>query len=278
MRLTINLATRPYVQLDRIFRQLRIAIVVLVATAVALVFWLHARSAAARAQNVELQAIQVRTAALTAERTRNEARLREPANAAVLQQVQLLNALFQRKSFSWTAVLMDLEEVLPAGVQVTSIDPEIARTGEVSIHLRVSGQRERAVLLVRNLEKSRRFLAPRLVGEAQQQQEKKSDVAVPAAYLSGPAAAQAAQNGNAPSPGNAAGSAVSPVDFDIVAGYNPLQPRVREKISRTKPSAAEVSEAGLPDTASSGKVLSGAGTIFRLPAAPGATPPSRRVR
>ena len=186
MRITVNLATRPYVELDRIFRQLRLAIALLALSSVGLVFWLHQRSGIAREQSRELQAIQARTAGLTAERTRNETRLREPGNAAVLQQVQFLNALFQRKSFSWTAVLMDLEEVLPAGVQVTSIDPQVTTGGEVSIHLRVSGQRERAVLLVRNLEKSHRFIAPRLMGEAQQQQEKSSGIAVPAAYLSGP--------------------------------------------------------------------------------------------
>ncbi len=33
--------------------------------------------------------------------------------------------LFAEKSFSWTSVMMDLERVLPAGVQVTSIEPAI---------------------------------------------------------------------------------------------------------------------------------------------------------
>ncbi len=46
---------------------------------------------------------------------------------------------------------MDLEHVLPAGVQVTSIDPATSKTGEVNIRLRVSGERDRAVELMRNL-------------------------------------------------------------------------------------------------------------------------------
>ena len=49
-----------------------------------------------------------------------------------------MNALFLRKSFSWTAVMMDLETVLPSGVQVTSIEPQIASSGDVVIRLRVS--------------------------------------------------------------------------------------------------------------------------------------------
>ena len=77
---------------------------------------------------------------------------------------QFLNALFARKSFSWTAVMMDLESVLPTGVQVTSIEPAITKEGEVNIRLRVSGDRDRAVQLVRNLETSQRFVAPRLAG------------------------------------------------------------------------------------------------------------------
>ncbi len=235
MRLTINLATRPYVELDRIFRQLRIAIGALALTALGLALWLHARTGQAREQQRQIETIQAKAAALDAERSRNEQRLRQPQNAAVLQQVDFLNALFQRKSFSWTAVLMDLEEVLPTGVQVTSIDPQIARSGEVNIRMRVSGPREKAVQLVRNLEGSHRFIAPRLVGEAQQQQEKASGITLPAAYL--PTGAV---------PGTpAAQTGPLPVDFDLVAGYNPLQPRVRERAAHREPGAAAAAEDGV---------------------------------
>ena len=246
MRLTINLATRPYVELDRIFQQLRIAIAVLAVIAVAMAIWLHSRSAQAREQERQIQAIQAKTAALDAERTRNEARLQQPQNAAVVQQVDFLNALFQRKSFSWTAVLMDLEEVLPAGVQVTSIDPQIAPSGEVNIRMRVSGPREKAVQLVRNLEGSHRFIAPRLVGESQQQQEKGTGVAVPSAYLSGPAnsANQSATAYDAAGTPQTTSAGPPPVDFDLVAGYNPLQPRVRERAGRLKPSVADAEDGG----------------------------------
>jgi type IV pilus assembly protein PilN len=67
--------------------------------------------------------------------------MHQPKNAAVLSQSQFLNQLFARKAFSWTAVMMDLENVLPSGVQVLNIDPVISRDGKVTIRLRVSGQR-----------------------------------------------------------------------------------------------------------------------------------------
>lgn len=239
MRIAVNLATRPYVQLDRLFRQLRIAIVILAIAAVGLMFWLRGRSASVRAQQAQVAAIQARTAALTAERTRNEARLREPANAAVLRQIDFLNALYQRKIFSWTAVLMDLEEVLPSGLQVTSIDPQIAANGAVNIRMRVSGPRERSVQLIRNLEVSHRFIAPRLVGETQQARERgASGVQMAAAYLNGPQAQNADPTALVNSGAGSAASGPPATDIDIIAGYNPLQLRVRERATRTGSSTA----------------------------------------
>ena len=206
MRITINLATRPYVELGLVFKQLRIVIGVLAVTAMGLIFWLHGLSAKAKEQQQKLDAIHARTAELVQERQQNEARMKQPLNAAVLDRAQFLNALFARKSFSWTAVLMDLEQVLPPGVQVSSIEPQIAPSGEVQIRLRVIGDRDRAVDLVRNLEKGKRFLAPRLVGEAALQQKENAQ--------------QQQFNGGAPVLPNG-------VEFEIVSGYNPLQPRVR---------------------------------------------------
>jgi type IV pilus assembly protein PilN len=107
--------------------------------------------------------------------------------------------------------MMDLEHVLPAGVQVTSIEPATSKTGEVNIRLRVSGERERAVELIRNLEKSQRFVAPRLAGEAAQAQEGRG-------------------------PGSPVLSA-SAVEFEIYSGYNPL-PEVREKTTKVVPASA----------------------------------------
>jgi type IV pilus assembly protein PilN len=95
---------------------------------------------------------------------------------------------------------MDLEHVLPSGVQVTSIDPSITKEGDVNIRLRVSGDRDKAVQLVRNLEKSRRFLSPRLSNESLQA----SQQGATGAYNQLPAGAQTG------------------VQFDILSGYNPV--------------------------------------------------------
>src|SRR5580700_4333868 len=165
MRISVNLATRPFVELRPLFARLRIAMGLLALLAVGLYFGLNALNARAKVATAEMDTLKAKTAAFEQERMRDEARMKQPDNQSVLERSQFLNALFTRKSFSWTAVMMDLEHVLPPGVQVTSIDPVISKEGDVSIRLRVVGDRDRAVQLVRNLETSQRFVAPRLGGE-----------------------------------------------------------------------------------------------------------------
>jgi len=202
MKITVNLATRPFIELRPIFLRLRIFMAVLAVVAVGALVASHILQRRLDAAEAQINAVHAKVVAAQDEKRKNEQRMREPENAAVLARAHFLNALFLRKSFSWTAVMMDLETVLPAGVQVTSIEPEPTSDGDVMIRLRVSGDRDRAVQLVRNLERSKRFLAPRLTGEATQAKEAGS------------------QNNNV-----AANSlAPSGVEFEILANYNPLPP------------------------------------------------------
>ncbi len=206
MRISVNLATRPFVEIRPLLARLRLAMAVLSLLALGLGIWLHALNQRAAMGEAQIKALKVRTTELQQERQANEARMRQSGNQAVLERSRFLNDLFARKSFSWTAVMMDLERVLPAGVQVTSIEPQVSTTdGTVTIRLRVSGERDRAVQLVRNLEGSARFVHPQLSNEAAQ-----------AADTNGRATVVQAS------------SAVVPgaVEFNILSGYNPL-PEVR---------------------------------------------------
>jgi type IV pilus assembly protein PilN len=175
----------------------------------------------------------MKTTAFQNERQLNEARMRQPQNKAVLDRAQFLNAVFAEKSFSWTAVMMDLERVLPTGVQVTSIEPVISKEGNVNIRLRVSGDRDRAVLLLRNLETSQRFIAPRLAGESTQTAEGRGTVAAAA----GP-------------PG---------VEFEIFSGYNPL-PEAVKTVVMEKATGDAAAEAHVKVRAKSAMKATGAKT------------------
>ncbi len=205
MRISVNLATRPFVELRPLFARLRLAAIALGVLAIGLGFALHSLNAKAKVAQAHMDSLKAKTLQFQQERQRNEARMRQPQNMAVLERSQFLNAVFAAKSFSWTAVMMDLERVLPTGVQVTSIEPSITKEGDVVIRLRVSGDRDRAVQLVRNLETSQRFVSPRLAGEAAQQA---LDKGLPGAQA-GPAG----------------------VEFEIFSGYNPLPEVAVKKIS-----------------------------------------------
>jgi len=216
MRISINLATRPFVELRPLFARLRLAMAALALTAIALGAGLHMLNARARADEDQMDSLKAQTLAALTERQTNEGRMRQPQNRAVLERSQFLNDLFARKSFSWTAVMMDLERVLPAGVQVTSIEPVITAEGDVNIRLHVTGQRDLAVDLVRNLERSQRFLAPRLVNETSQTKEPNGLTPV-------------VQTGV---PGG--------VEFDILSGYNPLPAAAKDHEQEQKDAAQKV--------------------------------------
>jgi type IV pilus assembly protein PilN len=205
MRVSVNLATRPFIELRPLFARLRLAAVALVLLAVGLWFGLRVLNAKAAKAQVQMDALKAKTTEFQNERQKNEARMRQPQNMAVLERSQFLNDLFARKSFSWTAVMMDLEKVLPAGVQVTSIEPVISKEGDVNIRLRVAGDRDKGVLLVRNLETSQRFVSPRLASEAAQTQE---------------------GNRGAGGPQMVPGA----VELEIFSGYNPLPEAAVKKV------------------------------------------------
>jgi type IV pilus assembly protein PilN len=225
MRISVNLATKPFVELRPLFARLRLAMAGLVVLAVVLALALHTLRAKAAEADARMNDLKEKTTQFQQERQRNEARMRQPQNMAVLERSQFLNAMFAKKSFSWTAVMMDLERVLPAGVQVTSIEPVVSKEGDVTIRLRVSGERDREVELVRNLERSQRFLNPRLSGEASQQQQQ--------------------LNGNVrPGPGmNVVQTGPGEVEFEIMSGYNPLPPAADKKAK-----AAVVKDENAEDT------------------------------
>jgi type IV pilus assembly protein PilN len=118
---------------------------------------------------------------------------------------------------------------------VTTLEPVRAKNGVTTLHLRVVGPHDLGVQMVRNMEDSRRFLHPRIVGE------------------------------NAESAGTGPNQAFQPVsdtnrfDFDILTEYNPPSPQER---AAEKTGKAEARRA--PQTAPQ---------VHAAPAAPPSTAP-----
>jgi len=216
MKITLNLASQPYVDLRMVLKRLRIVMLVLILIAIPLLLLLKAEHK--KAESATARVNQMRNSVRNLERQQQsyEALMREPQNAAVLTQSGYLNGLFRQKSFSWTATMTDLETVLPSGVQVLSLDPAITKSGTVQIHLRVSGARDRAIQLVQNLEKSKHFASPRLADEMLAQTQGQNNSFQPV-------------------------SNTSAVNFDILADYRPVTP---EEMSAEENSARHDKKSG----------------------------------
>lgn len=208
MKIRVNLASKPYIDVRSIVKQLRILMAVFVLLALPLWLMLRSERSKAEASTVRVEAVENSVHRLEQQQQSYQALMRQPQNAAVLTQSDFLNSLFRRKAFSWTATMTDLETVLPSGVQVLSIDPEVSRDGKVAIRLRVSGARDRAVELVRNLEKSRHFAYPKLTGES------------------------LATSTGGPNQGVQQISSAMQVNFEIFANYRPLS-EAEEKADKT---------------------------------------------
>jgi len=221
MRITLNLATRPFADLGPAMKRLRIAMAVLALVAIGLGLGLraiHQKAEQARARDHSLDG---QIARVAQERKGYEDLMHQPDNAQLLTEVGVLNRLFDEKTFSWTLAMEDLETVLPGGVQVSTLEPVRAKDGHITLHLRVLGPRDKAIDLVRNLEHSRRFLLPRIVGE------------------------------NAETTTGGANERLEPVsasnrvNFDLLAEYNPAAPGERKQ--NRKPNAGvENAEGPLP--------------------------------
>jgi type IV pilus assembly protein PilN len=165
MRITINLATHPFVDIEPRIKLLRTVFGSLSLIAVGLglcMIFIHQKAEKARTLDRSLDS---QIAGINQERQGYQIIMHKSENAQLMNQIGDLNQILDEKAFSWTVAMEDLETVLPGGVQVTSLEPARDKNGDTTLHLRVTGPRDRTLDLVRNLEKSRHFLLPRIVGE-----------------------------------------------------------------------------------------------------------------
>jgi type IV pilus assembly protein PilN len=216
MRVTLNLATRPFSDLGPAMKRLRIAMGVLAGVSLLLLLGLHALHRKAEEARAREHSLDGAIAGINNERQGYQAMMQKPENARFMEQVVMLNQLFDEKAFSWTLAMENLETVLPGGVQVTQIEPARAKGGQITLHLRVLGPHNLSDDLVRNLEHSRRFMSPRIVGE------------------------NAENNNSGPNRPLEPVSVSNQFEFDLLADYIPPTPGERA----TKKSAAKEAAPG----------------------------------
>ena len=145
MRITLNLATRPFADLGPAIKRLRIAMGVLALLCDRPASWAACPAPEGRSRPARTNTRwMARLPRINTERQGYQAMMQQPANAQLLAQAETLNQLFDEKAFSWTLAMENLETVLPGGVQVTAIEPVRTKDGHITLHLRVVGPATRA--------------------------------------------------------------------------------------------------------------------------------------
>ncbi len=158
MRLDINLASQPYEDARQFWTRWGTAagalgLLTLVLLTLVITGFINARrdrSALAQKRALIAERDQIRTQA--------QQFLNRPENRTTRDESQFLNQLIERKAFSWTRVLENLEKVMPPRVHVVSISPQLDEDNQLALKMVVAGDsRDRAIELARRMEDSRRF-------------------------------------------------------------------------------------------------------------------------
>jgi len=166
MRLDINLASQPYEDARQFWTRWGtgvgvVGLLTLFLVTLTVSGWFNARR--------DHRAISERKAQI-AERDRIRANAEEFLNRAenrsTRDESQFLNDLIERKAFSWTRVLENLEKVMPTRVHLISISPGLDEDNQLALKMTVAGDsRDRAIELVRRMEDSHRFAQTNVEGE-----------------------------------------------------------------------------------------------------------------
>ena len=198
MRLDINLASQPYEDARQFWMRWGTAVgalglLTLVLLAADITGWLNARRD--RAAIAEKRAMIAERDQL---RANAERILNLPQNRSTRDQSQFLNDLIERKAFSWTRVLENLEKVMPPRVHLIAINPQMDEDNQLGLKMTVAGDsRDRAIELARRMEESRRFSQTNIVSERTEKQSNSSDTEqfdIVAVYIPEPLAAAAAES------------------------------------------------------------------------------------
>lgn len=156
--LSINLASQPF-RRDRPFVVAAVAGCTLLAALLAYqVLFIYIRHNEATEARAAVDQTRRQALALSAEQSRLESTLREPANAEALDYSIFLNALLRRKGISWTRIFTDLEDVMPHNVRLVAVRPQVSLDNQVQLDMTVAATAPEPVIeMIRKMEGSSRF-------------------------------------------------------------------------------------------------------------------------
>jgi type IV pilus assembly protein PilN len=147
MRIPINLASEPFRKDRPVVATYSVLAVILAGLILLLGFLIVNERTRMKETRSEVARLTDEVQKLTREQADQDAILRQPENAEVLQRSVLLNTLVERKSISWTRIFSDLEGVTPFNVRLIQVRlPQINSRNEVSLNMTVGTQDPVAVI------------------------------------------------------------------------------------------------------------------------------------
>jgi type IV pilus assembly protein PilN len=166
MRININLASNPYEAAREYLRRMGLLVGALAVAALALLGYIFYQRSQTRDVDAQIATVNQEIAALDNEKAQALSVLNQPQNRVVADQSQFLNNLFARKALSWTKVFAEMEKLMPPNIHVVSMKPEFNRDNQLVLRVVVAtSSRDKAVELVKRMEKSPHFHAPQVEAE-----------------------------------------------------------------------------------------------------------------
>jgi type IV pilus assembly protein PilN len=155
MKIPINLASQPF-RRDRAMMAGSIAVTVLLCVTLAVLVSLAMADRAQLADvrgDVDRLNRSIRRA--SAEQSQQDAVLRRPENAEVLEHSVFFNDLLRRKGISWTRIFGDLEKAVPYNVRVVQIHPTVDAQSRIVLDMQIAAESPEPVIeLLRTMSQS----------------------------------------------------------------------------------------------------------------------------
>ena len=157
IQININLSSKPFIN----YRKFAVITVSLLLLLASVSYWNISsyRTVHSRTEKVNrvLADSQAQMEKLVMEEQQIRGRLQKPETTEFLDLVNYVNLLINRRTFSWTRLLNDLETLIPANVQIVSIRPKIVDK-ELGIEITANARDSQDYIeFISNLESSGKF-------------------------------------------------------------------------------------------------------------------------
>jgi Tfp pilus assembly protein PilN len=133
----LNLSTRPFRGYRVQTLLLSLALIALIATSIWQVLGFKRYSALVSQIRGQEQNAQVESSVLGKQLGELDAKLSRPEAMDKINEIQFLNGIIARKTFPWTRIFSDLEELMPETVHLVSLHPDVAENGTALLHIEV---------------------------------------------------------------------------------------------------------------------------------------------